>query len=140
MHKTCLYILGYITYILVRGVDAPKADLLKKALATIVKTIIISIIIVTIILIYLNSETSPIIWSCYANHVCSVILSSYPLRTSGVARVIVSWGGGKMRAPKARATLGGTGHGPSKNFEIYSTANAISCIFRVRFCRKRSYF
>ena len=32
MHKTCLYILGYITYVFVRGVDALKANLLKKAL------------------------------------------------------------------------------------------------------------
>ena len=30
-HKTCLYILGYITYIFVRGTDALKANLLKKA-------------------------------------------------------------------------------------------------------------
>ena len=35
MHKTCLYILGYITYIFVKGVDAPKANLLKKALRVI---------------------------------------------------------------------------------------------------------
>ena len=35
VHKTCLYILGYITYIFVRGVDAPKANLLKKALRVI---------------------------------------------------------------------------------------------------------
>ena len=30
MHKTCLYILGYITYIFNRRVDASKANLLKK--------------------------------------------------------------------------------------------------------------
>ena len=32
VHKTSLYILGYIIYIFVRGVDALKANLLKKAL------------------------------------------------------------------------------------------------------------
>ena len=31
VHKTCLYILDYIIYIFVWGVDAPKANLLKKA-------------------------------------------------------------------------------------------------------------
>ena len=30
MHKTCLYILGYITYVFVRGVDALKGNFLKK--------------------------------------------------------------------------------------------------------------
>ena len=38
---------------------------------------------------------------------------------SGVARVIVLGGGGKIRAPKARAILGGSGGMlPRENFEI----------------------
>ena len=32
VHKTCLYILSCITYIFVSGTDAPKDNLLKKAL------------------------------------------------------------------------------------------------------------
>ena len=37
VHKICLYILGCIAYIFNRGVDASKANLLRKALGTHVK-------------------------------------------------------------------------------------------------------